>query len=218
LELCAARLATARFGVAPGADNWLGVDGHLPCGVDPPDKDVTPAASPTVLFIGTWAGRKRGEFVHRTFLREVQPRLPDAQLWMVSDQCIETGRVRWFATPSDEELADLYSRAWVLAAPSLYEGFGVFYLEAMASDTMIVATPNPGSVYVLDQGRAGRLVQDEQFGHAIVEALSNSALRGRYVLQGRERVQEFSWARIVEAHVRAYELAIARWSGELEGV
>jgi phosphatidyl-myo-inositol alpha-mannosyltransferase len=218
LELRAARLATARFGVALGADNWLGVDGHLPCGVDPPAQDVTAAASPTVLFVGTWAGRKRGEFVHRTFLREVQPRLPDAQLWMVSDHCIETGGVRWFSTPSDEELADLYSRAWVLAAPSLYEGFGVFYLEAMASDTMIVATPNPGSVYVLDQGRAGRLVQDEQFGQAIVEALSNSALRARYVLQGRERVQEFSWARIVEAHVRAYELAIARWSGEVQGV
>ena len=144
------------------------------------------------------------------------PRIPNAQLWMVSDHCIETDRVRWFARPSDEELGELYSRAWVLAAPSLYEGFGVYYLEAMASDTMVVATPNPGSVYVLDQGRAGRLVQDEQFGQAIVEALSSSALRARYASQGRERVKEFSWARSVEAHVRAYELAIARWSGEVQ--
>ena len=103
------------------------------------------------------AGRVRAPNFHR----EVVPRLPDAQLWMVSDHCVETDRVRWFARPSDDELGELYSRAWVLAAPSLYEGFGVYYLEAMASDTMVVATPNPGSMYVLDQGRAGRLVQDD---------------------------------------------------------
>src|SRR5918994_6608482 len=121
LELRAARLADARFGVAPGAENWLNVDGHLPCGVDGPERQVAPDEFPVVLFVGTWAGRKRGEFLHRIFLEEVLPRVPDAQLWMVSDHCVESDGVRWFATPSDEELAELYSRAWVLAAPSLYE-------------------------------------------------------------------------------------------------
>ena len=212
LELCAARLATARFGVAPGADNWLGCDGHLPCGIHAPARAGTPEESPTVLFVGTWAGRKRGAFLHRTFVRDVLPRVPDAQLWMVSDHCVEADRVRWFRTPSDEELAELYSRCWVLAAPSLYEGFGIYYLEAMATDTMIVATPNTGSLYVLDQGRAGRLVTDEQFGQAIVESLSDPDDRARYVARGRERVTEFSWEKVVEAHVRAYDLAIARWS------
>jgi glycosyltransferase involved in cell wall biosynthesis len=214
LELCAARLATARFGVAPGADNWLGRDGHLPFGVDAPAGPGDPAPSPTVLFVGTWAGRKRGAFMHETFLRDVLPRVPDAQLWMVSDHCAKTDGVRWFRTPSDEELGELYSRAWVLAAPSLYEGLGIYYLEAMATDTMIVATPNTGSAYVLDQGRAGRLVTDEDFGQAIVDGLSDPDLRAHYVARGRDRAAEFSWDSVVEAHVRAYELAIARWSGE----
>ena len=214
LELRAARLADARFGVAPGAENWLNVDGHLPCGVDGPERQVAPAEFPVVLFVGTWAGRKRGEFLHRIFLEEVLPRVPDAQLWMVSDHCVESDGVRWFATPSDEELAELYSRAWVLAAPSLYEGFGVFYLEAMASDTMVVATPNPGSVYVLDQGAAGQLVSDDHFGQGIIEALSSTEMRARYISRGRERANEFSWERVVDAHVRAYELAIARWPAQ----
>jgi phosphatidyl-myo-inositol alpha-mannosyltransferase len=216
LELRAARLADARFGVAPGAENWLNVDGHLPCGVDGPKKDVAPAEFPVVLFVGTWAGRKRGEFLHRTFIQEVLPRVPDAQLWMVSDHCVQTDGVRWFATPSDEKLAELYSQAWVLAAPSIYEGFGVFYLEAMASDTMVVATPNPGSVYVLDQGAAGHLVSDDQFGQGIVEGLSSSEMRAGYVSRGRERASQFAWERVVDAHVRAYELAIARWPGHLK--
>jgi phosphatidyl-myo-inositol alpha-mannosyltransferase len=151
--------------------------------------------------------------VHRTFSKDVLPHLPDAQLWMVSDYCLESDGVRWFATPSDDELAELYSRAWVLAAPSLSEGFGVYYLEAMATDTMIVATPNTGAVYVLDQGRAGRLVADELFGPAIVEGLTDPDLRARYVASGRTRAAEFSWAGVVDAHVRAYKLAIARWSG-----
>ena len=177
-----------------------------------PPRAPTPAESPTVLFVGTWAGRKRGAFLHRTFTDEVLPRVPDAQLWMVSDHCVETDRVRWFARPSDEELAELYSRAWVLAAPSLYEGFGVYYLEAMASDTMVVATPNPGSIYVLDQGRAGRLVEDAAMGPAIAEALESPEMRAEYVARGRERVGDFSWAKVVEDHIRAYELAIERWS------
>jgi glycosyltransferase involved in cell wall biosynthesis len=213
LEMRAARLATARFGVAPGTETWLHVDGHLPSGVDIPAQPASPDPSPTILFVGTWTGRKRGAFLHETFLREVRPRVPDAQLWMVSDHCEETDGVRWFPRPSDEELAELYSRAWVLAAPSLYEGFGVYYLEAMASDTMVVATPNPGSEYVLDLGKAGRLVSDEGFGQAIVDALESAEVRDRYISRGRERVAEFSWAKVVEAHIRAYELAIARWSG-----
>ena len=218
LEVRAGRLATARFSVAPGADNWLDVDGHLPCGIGDPGEAAKPSEVPTVLFVGTWAGRKRGSFLYDAFVREVLPRVPEAQLWMVSDHCVETDGVRWFASPSDDELAELYSRAWVLAAPSVYEGFGVYYLEAMASGTMIVATPNPGSVYVLDQGDAGRLVEDENFGEGIVEALLSSDLRDRYVSVGRKRAEQFSWGKAVDAHLRAYELAIARWPGAVRAV
>ena len=212
LEMRAARLATARFGVAPGTETWLHLDGHLPGGVEGPAAAPTPAESPTVLFVGTWAGRKRGAFLHRIFTEEVVHRIPNAQLWMVSDHCVETDRVRWFARPSDDELGELYSRAWVLAAPSLYEGFGLYYLEAMASETMVVASPNPGSMYVLDQGRAGRLVQDDNFGRTIAEALENDDMRAGYVARGRERAGDFSWTKAVEDHIQAYELAIERWS------
>jgi glycosyltransferase involved in cell wall biosynthesis len=212
LEMRAARLADARFAVAPGTETWLRLDGHLPTGIELPQRNPAPAESPAVLFVGTWAGRKRGAFLHRVFTEEVLPRVPDAQLWMVTDHCVEAYHVRWFARPSDEELSELYSRAWVLAAPSLYEGFGVYYLESMASETMVVATPNPGSNYVLDQGRAGRLVQDADFGEAISEALESPEMRADYVARGLERVGDFSWEKVVEDHVRAYELAIERWS------
>jgi glycosyltransferase involved in cell wall biosynthesis len=212
LEMRAARLANARFGVAPGTETWLHLDGHLTTGIGEPARASAPAESPTILFVGTWAGRKRGEFLHRAFTEEILPRIPEAELWMVSDHCVETERVRWFARPSDEELGDLYSRSWVLAAPSLYEGFGMYYLEAMAAETMVVATPNPGSTYVLDQGRAGRLVEDGAFSGAIIEALESAELRAGYLARGRDRVRDFSWEKVVESHLRGYELAIERWS------
>jgi phosphatidylinositol alpha-mannosyltransferase len=217
LEMRAARLANARFAVAPGTETWLGLDGHLPSGIERPAGDPTPAESPTILFVGTWAGRKRGAFLHRVFTEEVRSRIPNAELWMVSDHCVETAGVRWLERPSDEELAELYSRAWVLAAPSLYEGFGVYYLEAMVSETMVIATPNPGSTYVLDQGRAGLLVEDDAFGRAIADALESPEMRGGYVARGRQRAEDFSWARAVEDHVHAYELAIERWSRGVRG-
>ena len=64
----------------------------------------------------------------------------------------------------DAELASLYRRAWAYVTPSTYEGFGLPYLEAMACGTPVVATPNPGSVEILDHGKYGVLAADEEFG------------------------------------------------------
>ncbi len=52
-----------------------------------------------------------------------------------------------------EKLCELYQRAWILCLPSTYEGFGVPYIEAMASGTVAVASPNPGAKEILDNGK-----------------------------------------------------------------
>ena len=173
-----------------------------PAGIEGPAAAPTPAESPTVLFVGTWAGRKRGAFLHRIFTEEVVHRIPNAQLWMVSDHCVETDRVRWFARPSDDELGELYSRAWVLAAPSLYEGFGLYYLEAMASETMVVASPNPRVHVRPRSGQGGPAGGGRQLRPAIAEALESDDMRAGYVARGRERAGDFSWAKAVEDHIQ----------------
>jgi len=132
---------------------------------------------------------------------------------MVSDRCEPSPQVRWFEVPSDAELLDLFRRAWVFCLPSSYEGFGIPYIEAMAAATPVVATPNPGSRMILEEGACGLLVADDELGPALLRLLEEPGLRARLVEAGRTRVRDFAWDRVVEAHERAYRGAIEEWRG-----
>jgi phosphatidylinositol alpha-mannosyltransferase len=212
LELMSARLATRAYGITPGWERLYRLSGTLSCGV------AVPAAvrqqrdgPPSLLFVGTWNGRKRGRFLHDVFCRDVVTEMPTAELWMVSDYCPPSKSVKWIKTPSDAELVDLYQRAWAFCLPSTYEGFGIPYVEAMAQATPVIASPNVGARHVLDEGRAGMVVRDDELGDALVRLLSDAGLRTRFAHAGRERAQDFAWDLVVAQHERAYEDAIERW-------
>jgi phosphatidyl-myo-inositol alpha-mannosyltransferase len=170
----------------------------------------TPSTVPTVLFVGTQAGRKRGGFLVKTFLDCVLPVIPNARLLLVSDQTYSHPSVQNVIFPPDDVLAALYREAWVFGYPSLYEGFGMCYLEAMATDTAIVTSDNPGAEHLLEQGIHGRIVDDDMLGPAIVELLTNEERRMEYVLSGRRRAREFDWAEVVTLHRNCYLDAIRR--------
>ena len=166
------------------------------------------ARRPTLLFVGTWEGRKRGRFLRDVFVREVLPAVPDAELWMVSDRCEESASVRWVRFPDDRELGALYRQAWVFCLPSTYEGFGIPYAEAMAHGTAVVASPNSGATWVTDGGRAGALASDASLGRVVAALLTDEALRARYAAAGLERARQFTWDHACAAHEDAFREAI----------
>jgi glycosyltransferase involved in cell wall biosynthesis len=212
LETMASHAATAVYGIGPDSACLYRATGILPLAVDRSDANGTAReARPTVLFVGTWGDRKRGALLHEVFRRDVLPALPDARLWMVSDRCEPAEGVEWFPAPSDAELADLYARAWVFCSPSTYEGFGIPYIEAMAHATPVIASLNPGSQMILEGGRHGMIVEDEALGPAVARVLGDEGLRGRLGAAAWARSQDFAWERALDAHERAYRLAIARW-------
>lgn len=208
LELLAARLATASYGVGTDSVAIYGAAGLLTPGVEVDVPDMGRSEHPTILFVGSWSGRKRGALLHRIFHEQVRPALPSAELWMVADACEPAPGVRWFRAPSDAELEALYSRAWVYCMPSSYEGFGMPYVEAMAHGVPVLATPNPGSRMLLERSGAGVLAADDELGSQLMMLLTDTkrraALRGR----GLERAREFSWDRVAEHHEHAYRAAI----------
>ena len=91
------------------------------------------------------------------FVRDVLPAVPNARLYMVCrDAPANPGDgVTVLGQLSDAELAAAYQRSWAFCLPSDYEGFGIPYAEAMASGLPVVATPNIGARYVLNEGEAG---------------------------------------------------------------
>ncbi len=211
LEKLAGRLATASYAVGSDAEAIYRTEGLLPIGIDLVSGESVRSPNPSILFIGAWRGRKRGSLLHDVFREEVLPAIPGAELWMVSDECESTDGVTWVQAPSDEQLSDLLSRAWVFCMPSSYEGFGIPYLEAMAHRTPVIATPNPGSETILGAGSFGILAEDGDLGQRLIDVLTNDELRDSLSARGRGRAEEYSWERSCELHEAAYLRAIERW-------
>jgi glycosyltransferase involved in cell wall biosynthesis len=213
LEALSSGLATSAYGIAPGGPRVHLNDGYLPCGVDVHDVPArNPSAHPSILFVGTWLGRKRGKLLYDAFKETVLQAYPSAELWMVSDWAPQELSVRWFPAPSDAELASLRSRAWAFCLPSSYEGFGIPYIEAMAAGLPAVATPNVGANFVSDGGRAMAVVDPERLGSELRSLLGDATRREALATAGLARAGTFSWERVADAHEAAYARAIERFS------
>jgi glycosyltransferase involved in cell wall biosynthesis len=114
--------------------------------------------------------------------------------------------VRFLGYLADDTLAVLYRLASAFVFPSLYEGFGLPPLEAMASGTPVV-TSNVSSLPEV-AGDAAVLV-DPYDVDSIVEGLrrvlSDPALAAELGRRGQERAREFSWSRSVEKTRQVYQ-------------
>ncbi|GAC1439364.1 MAG: glycosyltransferase family 1 protein [Solirubrobacteraceae bacterium] len=99
----------------------------------------------------------------------------------------------------DAELPALYAGALAFVLPSLYEGFGLPCLEAMASGVPVLAARRGALPEVL--GGAALFVdprEPEAIADALERLLADAALRRRLVAAGLERAALFSWERTAE--------------------
>jgi len=107
------------------------------------------------------------------------------------------------------DLAAILTLATALAYPSLYEGFGLPPLEAMACGTPVVAGDR-GAVREVC-GDAALLVDPDDeaaLASALAAVLSEPRLREELARRGRERAASFSWARSAELTLAAYAAAL----------
>ena len=104
------------------------------------------------------------------------------------------GRLHFADYVPDELLPDLYAGAGVFVYPSLYEGFGLPVLEAMACGTPVIASNTSALPEIA--GDAARLVDPrdvDELARALVEMLSDTALRETFTQKGLAHVKTFSW-------------------------
>ncbi|PRZ06425.1 glycosyltransferase involved in cell wall biosynthesis [Isoptericola sp. CG 20/1183] len=213
-EVLASVVADRTVVVSPGTRRWYPwVRDVVPNGVDlrrfRPQPEVR-AAHPVVLFVGAWHGRKNGDELARQFVAHVRSRHPDAELWMVSRDVPEDAGpgVRSLGALDDAALADAYRRAWVFCLPSDYEGFGIPYVEAMASGLPVVATANVGARYVSAEGRAALLTPLDGVGVALADLLADDVRREALAEAGAARAQEYSLRRVVDRYEELYRGAV----------
>ncbi len=121
-------------------------------------------------------------------------------------------RVRFEKGLSDADLGQLIGSAQVHAIPSLYEGFSLPAVEAMACGTPIVAS-RVGALPELVAADAGVLVPPGDagaLGRALTEVLAAPERRAAMGAAGRERaVSTYSWRSVAQATAHVYEQVIA---------
>jgi glycosyltransferase involved in cell wall biosynthesis len=119
--------------------------------------------------------------------------------------------VRFLGHVPVDDLVALYSAASVFAYPSLYEGFGLPLLEAMACGCPVV-TSNRSSLPEV-AGEAGILVDPvdvEQIAAAIRQVLNDPALAAAMRQKGLARARLFSWERCARETLDAYRRVLGR--------
>jgi glycosyltransferase involved in cell wall biosynthesis len=106
---------------------------------------------------------------------------------------------------ADDLLPALYSAAEVLAFPSLYEGFGLPILEAMACGTPVVAS-RASCLPEVAEGAALLVEPDNVEGLAVAleQALCDPELRAQLIQDGRERAAQYTWQRAAERLLDVY--------------
>ena len=176
-----------------------------------------------ILFVGTLEPRKNLPTLLRAFarLREQHPEeevtlvIAGGKGWYYDPLFAQvralglSDRVRFPGFVPDAELPLWYSAATFFVYPSLYEGFGMPLLEAMACGTPVIAARSSALPEVV--GEAGLLVPPddaEGLARAMAWLLKDEALRLHLRERGRAQAARFTWAQTASQTVVVYRRAL----------
>jgi glycosyltransferase involved in cell wall biosynthesis len=105
----------------------------------------------------------------------------------------------------DTDLPLLYSAATLLVHPSLYEGFGLTPLEAMACGTPVVYADTSSLTEVIgDAGVAVSPASAESLARGIQEMLENKHLQHSFSERGIQHTQRYSWQKVAQRMLEIY--------------
>ncbi len=177
---------------------------------------------PFILYVGTFHYRrniprllqafaylKKGKKIpHQLVLSGLSNYRGSALEHWVKQQNLEQ-EVRYLGYASDEDLVALYNLAEVFVYPSMYEGFGLPVLEAMACGTPVVTC----NVSALPEvaGNAALLVDPfdtQDLANAIAKILTQPFLKEELVGRGTEQSRKFSWRKAAEETLDLFARAV----------
>jgi glycosyltransferase involved in cell wall biosynthesis len=194
----------------------------IPPGVETVDRipDRSQKGDVTILAVGRLNAHK-GQLRLVDMIRRIRQQRPDlpVRLWLVGDDAgdgaaierfvaehkLETD-VRVFGHCRDAELWDLYQRADIFALPSLYESFGIVFVEAMAHGLPVITYGIGPVPSVLTRGALIVPPADEAgFLEALLSLSQDPGRRAELGQAGRELAQaSYSWQSIAERFFDVY--------------
>lgn len=172
---------------------------------------------PFVLYVGTLEPGKNVTRIVRAF-DAIADHFPDHLLvlagdrgWLYEsvfkamDEAVHSDRIKYIGHVSDNEAVALFNLADLFVFPSLYEGFGLPPLEAMACGCPVV-TSNRSSIpeVVGDAAMQVNPESEEELAAAMARVLENDSLRLEMSEAGLKRAAQFSWDRCAEETLEVY--------------
>ncbi|MDD5491404.1 MAG: glycosyltransferase family 1 protein, partial [bacterium] len=168
-----------------------------------------------ILFVGTMDPRKNLIRLIQAF-RKVKEEQNDLKLVIVGNrgelyseelqEQVATGDIILTGYVPEEELVYLYNGASIFAFPSLYEGFGLPILEAMACGAPVITS----NVYSMPEvaGEAASLIDPEnakEIAAAIGRLINDQEFRKGLVAKGLARARQFTWEKTAIKTLAIYQ-------------
>ena len=189
----------------------------LPWALDPQFEELLAVAPNTpmplgypsgrvILSVGRWVSTERYKGVDHLIaaLPRLLPTWPDLEMvaigegddrgWLehLAEECGVGRRVHFLGGVSPAELVACYAACEIFALPSRGEGFGMVYLEAMASGKPVIGGAHGGAPEIIEDGKTGYLVphgDSAQLLTALRTLLSDPVHAREMGRRGRERVE-----------------------------
>jgi glycosyltransferase involved in cell wall biosynthesis len=117
------------------------------------------------------------------------------------------GTVTWLGNVTQAQLAQEYNRCNAFSLPSVQEGFGIVFLEAMASGKPIVAACAGAAPEVVKHGILVEPDNEESLAEGIQQLYENPVLRATFAEEGSRFVNQFDAPIVTEAFLREIERA-----------
>lgn len=201
-----------------------------PLGIELPDKNIQDSVRKegyfTVLFVGRLEKRKGVETLFKA-IPKVLEKAPDTQFNIVGkDTNLSSGgsykkylleklnkkfhkNVNFIGYVDDQELKNYYKNSDLFVAPSIYESFGLIFLEAMAWGKPVIGCNVGGIPEIVEDGKEGILVQpdnENSLAEAILKLLNDNELRKEMGINGNRKVKdEFTKKIMAEKSYKIYK-------------
>jgi glycosyltransferase involved in cell wall biosynthesis len=172
-------------------------------------------SAPRALFVGKDFAQKGGPTLLEAW-RRVHERVPAAELVIAgparAPAALPQG-ARWVGWMERDELAQLYQSASLFVMPSLFDAYGLVFLEAMGHGLPCIGTSVCAMPEIIEEGVTGRLVprgESEPLAQALIDLLSDPVRREAMGRAAHERVLvHHRWSDVAERASARLESAFA---------
>jgi glycosyltransferase involved in cell wall biosynthesis len=193
----------------------------IPCGVDEKYfRTEDHSGGRGLLFAGGWLRIKGVQYLAKAYeiISSAGSPIPLSivgygrareEVLQAFDQSLHPGIRMGEALLDEEQMMEEYRSHDVLVFPSLYEGFGMVLLEAMASGLAVVATPVGGAADLIRHEENGIIVPAEDAGllaKAIIGLWNSPEKRRRLGVAARRTAREYTWGNVARRTLQSYQM------------